>query len=125
LLNEPQILALKSKKYDDEFGGEIETTHPGYLGAQDTFYLVTLKGVGRIYQQTFVDTYSKAAFVKLYTTKTAAPAENSDPYVSGVSGNEIFSSSQNFSGKVRGPSDFGQTPAGAATTKTSYCSTSA
>ena len=28
-----------------------------------------LKGVGRIYQQTFVDTYSKVAFAKLYTTK--------------------------------------------------------
>ena len=27
------------------------------------------KGVGRIYQQTFVDTYSKVAFAKLYTTK--------------------------------------------------------
>ena len=30
----------------------------------------TLKGVGRIYQQTFVDTYSKWAAAKLYTTKT-------------------------------------------------------
>lgn len=35
--------------------GEIETEHPGYLGAQDTFYVGTLKGVGRIYQQTFID----------------------------------------------------------------------
>jgi hypothetical protein len=29
-----------------------------------------LKGVGRIYQQTFVDTYAKVAAAKLYTTKT-------------------------------------------------------
>ena len=50
--------------------GEIETIHPGYLGSQDTFYVCTLKGVGRVYQQTFVDTYSKVAFCKLYTTKT-------------------------------------------------------
>lgn len=50
--------------------GEIETAHPGYLGSQDTFYVGTLKGVGRIYQQTFVDTYSKVAFAKLNTTKT-------------------------------------------------------
>lgn len=50
--------------------GEIETAHPGYLGSQDTFYVGNLKGVGRIYQQTFVDTYSKVAFAKLYTTKT-------------------------------------------------------
>jgi transposase InsO family protein len=30
----------------------------------------TLKGVGRVYQQTFVDTYSKIVYCKLYTTKT-------------------------------------------------------
>lgn len=30
----------------------------------------TIKGVGRFYQQTFVDTYSKWATAKLYTTKT-------------------------------------------------------
>ncbi len=29
---------------------------PGYLGAQDTFYVGTMKGVGRIYQQTYIDT---------------------------------------------------------------------
>ena len=53
---------------------EIETAHPGYLGSQDTFYVGTLKGVGRIYQQTFVDTYSKWAAAKLYTTKTPITA---------------------------------------------------
>ena len=64
----------KAKKHDDEACGEIETAHPGYLGSQDTFYVGTLKGVGRIYQQTFVDTYSKVAFAKLYTTKTPITA---------------------------------------------------
>lgn len=54
--------------------GEIETNHPGYLGSQDTFYVGTLKGVGRIYQQTYVDTYAKVAFAKLYTTKTPITA---------------------------------------------------
>ncbi|WP_459987687.1 DDE-type integrase/transposase/recombinase, partial [Mannheimia haemolytica] len=48
--------------------------HPGYLGSQDTFYVGNLKGVGRIYQQTFIDTYSKVAFAKLYTMKTAISA---------------------------------------------------
>jgi transposase InsO family protein len=43
-------------------------------GAQDTFYVGTLKGVGRVYQQTFVDTYSKVAFAKLYDRKTPLPA---------------------------------------------------
>lgn len=70
ILTEAQVAALEKKKFDDEACGEIETVHPGYLGSQDTFYVGTLKGVGRVYQQTFVDTYSKVAFAKLYTTKT-------------------------------------------------------
>ena len=70
ILTDEQVAALEKKKHDDEACGEIETHHPGYLGSQDTFYVGNLKGVGRIYQQTFVDTYSKIAFAKLYTTKT-------------------------------------------------------
>ena len=74
ILTEAQIAALEKKKSDDEACGEIETAHPGYLGSQDTFYVGNLKGVGRIYQQTFIDTYSKVAFCKLYTTKTPITA---------------------------------------------------
>ena len=74
ILTESQVQALERKKYDDEVAGEIETAHPGYLGAQDTFYVGTLKGVGRIYQQTFIDTYAKVGFAKLYTTKTPITA---------------------------------------------------
>lgn len=70
VLSDSQVAALEKKKHDDEACGEIETEHPGYLGSQDTFYVGNLKGVGRIYQQTFIDTYSKVAFCKLYTTKT-------------------------------------------------------
>lgn len=70
VLTEAQVAALEKKKDDDLACGEIETAHPGYLGSQDTFYVGTLKGVGRVYQQTFVDTYSKVADCKLYTTKT-------------------------------------------------------
>lgn len=70
ILTEAQVAALEKKKSDDEVFGEIETVHPGYLGSQDTFYVGNLKGVGRIYQQSFVDTYAKVAFAKLYTTKT-------------------------------------------------------
>ena len=62
------------KKHDDEACGEIETAHPGCLGSQDTFYVSTLKGVGRVYQQTYVDTYSKVAHPKLYTTETPITA---------------------------------------------------
>lgn len=74
LLNDAQVAALEKKKDDDEACGEIETAHPGYLGSQDTFYVGNLKGVGRIYQQTYVDTYSKVAHCKLYTTKTPITA---------------------------------------------------
>jgi transposase InsO family protein len=74
LLTESQLQALEKKKDDDLASGEIETAHPGYLGSQDTFYVGTIKGVGRIYQQTFVDTYSKIAHAKLYTTKTPITA---------------------------------------------------
>lgn len=74
ILTEAQVVALERKQQDDVASGEIETAHPGYLGSQDTFYVGTLKGVGRIYQQTFVDTYSKVAFAKLYTTKTPITA---------------------------------------------------
>lgn len=79
ILSDEQVAALEKKQQDDEACGEIETHHPGYLGSQDTFYVGNLKGVGRIYQQTFVDTYSKVAFAKLYTTKkpiTAADTLN-------------------------------------------------
>ncbi len=74
VLTEAQVAALEKKRDDDAACGEIETAHPGYLGSQDTFYVGTLKGVGRIYQQTFVDTYSKWAAAKLYTTKTPITA---------------------------------------------------
>ena len=74
VLTEAQVAALERKREDDVAAGEIETAHPGYLGSQDTFYVGTLKGVGRIYQQTFVDTYSKIACAKLYTTKTPITA---------------------------------------------------
>ena len=73
-LTDEQIAALERKKHDDEACGEIETAHPGYLGSQDTFYVGNLKGVGRIYQQTYVDTYCKVAHCKLYTTKTPITA---------------------------------------------------
>jgi transposase InsO family protein len=74
ILTDAQIAALEKKQQDDEACGEIETAHPGYLGSQDTFYVGNLKGVGRIYQQTYVDTYSKVAHCKLYTTKTPITA---------------------------------------------------
>ena len=74
ILTEGQIVALEKARDEKEAHGEIETEHPGYLGSQDTFYVGTLKGVGRIYQQTFVDTYSKVAAAQLYDRKNALVA---------------------------------------------------
>ncbi len=74
ILTEEQLRALEKTKEEKEAYGEIESEHPGYLGAQDTFYVGTLKGVGRIYQQTFIDTYAKVAMVKLYDRKNALVA---------------------------------------------------
>ena len=71
IMTEAQVIALERKKEKQEAHGEIETEHPGYLGSQDTYYVGTIKGVGRIYQQTFIDTYSRVAFAKLYTSKHA------------------------------------------------------
>lgn len=74
VLTESQLQALERKQQEKEAHGEIETEHPGYLGSQDTFYVGTLKGVGRVYQQTYVDTYCKVAHAKLYTSKTPITA---------------------------------------------------
>lgn len=74
VLTEAQLAALEKAKADKEAHGEFESECPGYCGAQDTFYVGNMKGVGRIYQQTFVDTYSKVAFAKLYDRKTPITA---------------------------------------------------
>lgn len=74
VLTEAQLLALERAKEEKKAHGEIETHHPGYLGAQDTYYVGNIKGVGHIYQQTFIDTYSKVAFTKLYDRKNALVA---------------------------------------------------
>jgi len=74
VFTEDQLKALEKAKEEKEAHGEIETAHPGYLIAQDSYYVGTIKGVGRIYQQTVIDTYSKVAFAKLYDRKNALVA---------------------------------------------------
>lgn len=74
ILTEAQVVALEKAKAEQEAYGEIETHHPGYLGAQDTYYVGSTKGVGRIYQQTFIDTYSRVAFAKVHDRRNALVA---------------------------------------------------
>ncbi len=59
---EAQLVALEAAKKERESDSdEIEAEHPGYLISQDTFYVGYLKGVGRIYQQTVIDTFASRA----------------------------------------------------------------
>jgi transposase InsO family protein len=74
ILTESQLAALEKAKADKEAHGEFDSECPGYCGAQDTFHVGTLKGVGRVYQQTFIDTYAKVGFAKLYDRKTPLTA---------------------------------------------------
>jgi len=52
----------------------INAYYPGYLFCQDTFYVGTIKDLGRIYQQTGIDAYSNFGFAKVYTNKKAVSA---------------------------------------------------
>ena len=52
----------------------LDTRYPGHIIGIDVFYVGTLKGVGRIYQFTAIDTYSSYAWAKLYTDKSALSA---------------------------------------------------
>lgn len=74
ILTEAQLQALEKVKDKREACGEIESQHPGYLGSQDTYYVGHIKGIGKIYQQTFIDTYSRVAMAKVYTEKNALVA---------------------------------------------------
>jgi transposase InsO family protein len=74
ILTETQVEAMEKVRERDEAHGEIETYHPGFLVAQDTYYVGAIKGVGRIYQQTGIDTYSNVGFAKVYAEKNALTA---------------------------------------------------
>ncbi|CCM10304.1 Transposase [Cardinium endosymbiont cEper1 of Encarsia pergandiella] len=74
VLTESQLAALEKRKNEQEAFGEIDTEHPGYLGCQDTYYVGNFKGIGKVYTQVFIDSYSRVANAKLYTDKTALTA---------------------------------------------------
>lgn len=74
VLTESQVQALEEAKLEKEAHGTIETFHPGFLLGQDTYYVGYIKGVGKIYQQTVIDTFSNVGFAKVYTDKTAIVA---------------------------------------------------
>jgi hypothetical protein len=75
VLTEAQLAALERVPRDKEAHGECESECPGYCGAQDTFSVGTLEGVGRIYRQTFIDTQGRWCYGKtpLHTFVDAVP----------------------------------------------------
>lgn len=52
----------------------LNTRYPGHIVGMDTFYVGTLKGVGRIYQFTAIDTFSSFSWAELFTDKSAKSA---------------------------------------------------
>ena len=79
-LNEQQVKLLE--RFSPEFRERhIEVKHSGELVAVDTFFVGTLKGVGKVYLQSVIDCYSRYAFGRLYTSKmpvTAVHVLNTD-----------------------------------------------
>jgi len=74
ILTESQVQALEDAKEEKQVHGEVESPHPGFLVAQDTCYIGYIKGIGKLYQQTGIDTHSNIGFAKAYTDKTSLTA---------------------------------------------------
>ena len=73
VLSEKQIELLERHSVDFRCR-HVESSRPGELLNQDTFYWGTLKGVGKIYVQVVVDVFCSVAFAKVYTSKMPATA---------------------------------------------------
>jgi len=48
---------------------DVEAPEPGFLLCQDTYFVGTIKGVGKIYMQSVVDAHCSLGFGKLYLSK--------------------------------------------------------
>jgi transposase len=75
VLTERQIRLLQKHRgrlVDPE--QHVEAPKPGYLLCQDTYFVGTIKGVGRIYMQVVVDAHCSLAFGKLYLSKVPMTA---------------------------------------------------
>lgn len=79
-LTEDQVRHLE--RFSPEFRERhIEVHHTGELVAVDTFFVGTLKGVGKVYLQSVIDCFSRYAWGRLYTSKlpiTAVHVLNND-----------------------------------------------
>jgi len=72
-LSDEQVRLLE--RFSPEFRERhIETRYTGDLVAVDTFFVGTLKGVGRVYLQSVIDCHSRYAWGRLYTSKLPVTA---------------------------------------------------
>jgi transposase InsO family protein len=72
-LTEEQVRLLE--RFSPEFRERhIEAPHTGALVAVDTFFVGTLKGVGKVYLQTAIDCHSRYAWARLYPSKLPVTA---------------------------------------------------
>lgn len=74
ILAEAQVIAMERKREKREAFGKIETGASSLSPSPGHPYVGNINGLGRIYQQSFIDTYSKVAFAKLYDPKNAITA---------------------------------------------------
>jgi hypothetical protein len=70
VLTEAQLAGLERKREDQEAHGSSRASIPATVARRMCTTWATSKGVGRIFRQTFIDTYSKVAFAKFYDRKT-------------------------------------------------------
>jgi transposase InsO family protein len=79
-LSDDQVRLLE--RFSPEFRERhIEAPHTGALVAVDTFFVGSLKGVGKVYLQTAIDCHSRHAWARLYPNKlpvTAVQLLNND-----------------------------------------------
>lgn len=75
-IQNPQIMTKSPYQRDNKLKRKqsIKTKAPGYLINIDTFYVGTIKGIGRIYQIAAIDTFSNYAWAKVYLSKCAKSA---------------------------------------------------
>ncbi len=73
-LSDEQMQAIEKAKANDAAEKEIDSIYPGYLGVQDSIFVGRIEGVGRVYQHTFIDTYTGFAFAKLSYKKDVGTA---------------------------------------------------
>ena len=73
ILSDEQIALLERHSVDFRCR-HVESSRPGELLNQDTFFWGSLKGVGKVYVQVVVDVFCSLAFAKVYTSKMPVTA---------------------------------------------------